>query len=169
MYFILVSWRSSGPSWARAYLVFCSWRSSVVFSAQAGMSYISWQLGFLKLLFTFSLSLLLSKKLFWELLSLETPFSLGFDLVRVSHYPPAFVKSVWIVKGSILIRGSLSLEHFGFLQLSRLSSNFEVGYLTPLYELCLWILAFWYVGDCWVILRNFRSLCNFTKDGVLFI
>ena len=45
---------------ARAYLVFCSWRSSVVFSARAEMSYISWQLGILKSLFTFSLSLSLT-------------------------------------------------------------------------------------------------------------
>ena len=158
MYFILVSWRSSGPSCARAYLVFCSWRSSVVFSARAGMSYISWQLGILKSLFTFSLSLLLSKKIFWELLSLETPFSLGFDLVRVSHYPPAFVKSVWIVEGSILIRGSLSLEHFGFLQLPRLSSNFEVGISYSF----SWVLSLNFsILMSWGLLGNFEKVWAF--------
>ena len=91
------------------------------------MSYIRWQLGIFESLFTLTLSLLHSKNRFLELLSLENTFSLGIDLVRVFSYPSAFVKSVLIVEGFVLIRKVWSLEHFGVGLLLHLSSNFEVG------------------------------------------
>lgn len=96
------------------------------------MLYISWQLGIFKSLFTLTLSLLLSKNR--ELLSLENTFSLGIDLVRVFFYPSAFVKSVLIVEGFVLIRKVWSLEHFGFGLLLHLSFEFEVGILLVLLQ-----------------------------------
>ena len=117
--------RSSGSLDARAWT--CVWCSSGVLYARADLFYISPWNHFLN---HFSLFFSLSyfpKTDFWELLTLKPNFSLGFDLVGVIFYPWAFVKSVEIVKGYILIWRYWGFEHFEFLHHLPLNSEFEVG------------------------------------------
>ena len=98
---------------------------------------------------TFSLSLLsltFPKNTIVESFSLDTTFSLGFDLVGVIYSPLAFTKKLLIVEGFILIRKSRVLEHGGFCRLLLWDSEFEVGISYS----SLWVLSLNFgILRCW--------------------
>ena len=142
--------RSSGSLWVAA--------RAGCFTLERETGFKSRNLWLFKSLFAFSSLSYFSKITIVEPLTLDSTFSLGFDLVGVIYSPLAFTKKLLIVEGFILIWKSWVLEHVEFCRLLLWDSGFEVGISYS----SLWILSLNFgILRCWGWFRNLVKVWGF--------